>query len=637
MNKPRLQDDFHDYINHDWLQTTKIPADRSGISAFGEIDLHTEKLLKTLTIEWASGKRELPKDKLIHEYVKLYQMVADAGTRKKLGWEPVRKFLDNILAIPSFKNISENYYKYEIEEGYTYLPLSFGCDEDFVNNKIKILWLDDQSLILPSKEKYQDQEQKEKLLKVWSDVVEELLVSYGKTQAEAQDLIKKAIKFDAKVVEYVLSSVEKADYVALYNLKDIEWYKDTVKQFNISEIANSLVKDDVKQIACTNVRYIEAVDKLYSDENFEGYKALCFIKNMLALTGYLSEDIRLTAFKYRQALYEIKEARKLDLYAYDVAERYYGMPLGLYYAHTYFGEEAKKDVEHMIYSMIDIYRERLQENTWLSPATKQKAITKLNKLGVMVGYPEEIRPYYEKLIVKTYEDGSNLFENVKNFGRIMTEYNFSLYLKETNPKFWGMSPAMVNAYFHPFANHIVFPAAILQKPFYSLNQSSSANYGAIGAVIAHEISHAFDNNGSQFDENGSLNNWWTDEDRARFEEKTKDVIALYDSRITPNGKVNGTLTVSENIADIGGFSCALEAASREKDFNPKDFFENWATCWRQIQSDSSAKIQLEQDVHAPAKERANVLLMNSDLFQETYEIQEEDKMFLPKDKRIKIW
>ncbi|MFV8480720.1 M13 family metallopeptidase [Mycoplasma sp. AA7A] len=635
MNKPRLQDDFYEYVNFEWLRDTEIPADRASISCFGELDIKIEKLLKGLTAEWAAGKKALPADKMIHEYVKLYQMLINTDKRTQLGWEPARKHLDKIEKLTSFQDLAKNYF--EFDKQYSSLPLPFGIGEDFIDNKKYILWMDDPRLILGSKETYGNPVQKEKLLTAWKEMSFDLLVSYGKTTEEANELVAQALEFDNFLVEFVLSNEEKADYTSLYNLKDIAWYKETVKTFNIEEIAQELVKKEVKEISCSNPRFIENIDKIYTDANFEAYKALLFIKNLIYAAGFMSEEIRFKASHFKNVLYSIAKPRDLELYAYDVATKYFGMPLGMYYAKEYFGEKAKKDVERMVSSMIDVYKKRLEENTWLTQATKDKAILKLSKLGVMVGYPEEIKPIYAKFIVKTYEEGSNVFENILAFDQIMYEYEMSQYLEHVNPKYWGMSPDTINAYFNPFGNHIVFPAAILQAPYYDINQSSSANFGGIGAVIAHEISHAFDNNGAQFDENGSMVNWWTDHDRAKFAEKTQAVIDLYDTRMTPYGKVNGKLTVSENIADIGGVACALEAAQKEPDFSPEKFFENWARVWRLKAGEGYARRLLETDVHSPAKERGNVLMMNLDLFADTYKIQESDKMYLAPEKRIKIW
>ena len=219
----------------------------------------------------------------------------------------------------------------------------------------------------------------------------------------------------------------------------------------------------------------------------------------------------------------------------------------------------------------------------------------------------------------------------------MREYNFDKYSKPVENDLWSMSPDMVNAYYNPQLNHIVFPAGILQEPFYDLSQHPSANYGGIGAVIAHEISHAFDNNGSQFDEFGNLADWWTKEDFEQFDARAQKMIEAWTGEKSFGGEVNGTLTVSENIADAGGISCALEAAKMEDDYNADEFFKNWARVWRFKSSEEYAQMLLAVDVHAPAPLRGNVQLKHLDEFYSTYDIKPGDGMYLPEDKRVQIW
>ncbi|MFR4955869.1 MAG: M13-type metalloendopeptidase, partial [Enterococcus gallinarum] len=279
-------------------------------------------------------------------------------------------------------------------------------------------------------------------------------------------------------------------------------------------------------------------------------------------------------------------------------------------------------------------QDRLTSNTWLSEHTKQKAIVKLNKLGIHVGYPDKIPAIYDRL--HTDPDAS-LLQNALRFGRIFREDLFSKWQKPVDREEWEMSAATVNAYYHPFKNVIVFPAAILQAPFYSLSQSASANYGGIGAVIAHEISHAFDNNGAKFDEFGNLNNWWTAEDLAHFETLAQEMINEFDGLPFAGGTVNGTLTVSENIADAGGLSCALEAAEKETDVSLEDFFINWAKIWRTKAKEQYQQLLLAIDVHGPAKLRANIQVQNIDSFFTTFGIEPGDGMYRAPEDRVQIW
>src|SRR5699024_8314244 len=221
----------------------------------------------------------------------------------------------------------------------------------------------------------------------------------------------------------------------------------------------------------------------------------------------------------------------------------------------------------------DVYKNRLASNDWLSDDTRQKAIVKLNTLGINVGYPDKLDPLYTKFVV---DEDADLVTNDLNFTQISLKEHYNRWGKDVDRTRWEMPAHMVNAYYNPQFNVIVFPAAILQAPFYSLNQNSSENYGGIGAVIAHEISHAFDNNGAQFDEVGNLHNWWTEDDMKHFKALAQEEIDQFDGLETPAGKVNGKLVVSENIADAGGLSCALAAAKGEDDVDLKAFFLNWS-------------------------------------------------------------
>lgn len=325
---------------------------------------------------------------------------------------------------------------------------------------------------------------------------------------------------------------------------------------------------------------------------------------------------------------------KQKKFAYYLASGTFDQVVGDYYGRKYFGETAKNDVHQMVEKMIGVYQHRLANNTWLSKKTRDKAILKLSKLGIQVGYPDKIDPLYQKLHVNPDE---SLLTNVLAITRVVRENLFAKWNKPVDRNQWEMSAATVNAYYHPFRNIIVFPAAILQAPFYSLKQSSSENYGGIGSVIAHEISHAFDNNGALFDEYGNLNNWWTAEDSAHFRSLAQKMVTEFDGIEYVGQKVNGKLTVSENIADGGGLSCALEAAKSEGDADMTAFFINWTTIWRMKATRQYMQLLLSIDVHAPAKLRANVQVQNLPEFYETFGIKPGDAMYVAPDKRVNIW
>ena len=320
--------------------------------------------------------------------------------------------------------------------------------------------------------------------------------------------------------------------------------------------------------------------------------------------------------------------------AYYLASGAYSQALGLWYAGQKFSPEAKADVEHKVATMIDVYKKRLASADWLAKETRDKAIVKLNVITPHIGYPEKLPETYAKKII---DESLSLVENAQNLAKISIAHSWSKWNKPVDRSEWHMPAHMVNAYYDPQQNQIVFPAAILQAPFYSLEQSSSANYGGIGAVIAHEISHAFDTNGASFDENGSLNNWWTEADYKAFTERTDKIVEQFDGLDSYGAKVNGKLTVSENVADLGGVACALEAAKQDDDFSARDFFINFATIWRMKARDEYMQMLASIDVHAPAKLRTNVTLPNFDDFHEEFDIKAGDPMWRAPENRVIIW
>ncbi|MBN4084218.1 M13-type metalloendopeptidase [Mycoplasma sp. CSL10166] len=639
MDKKLLKDDFFAYINAQWLKTAKIPDDRSSIGSFVELDINLEKILKETIVNWSKNNTELPSDPKLIEMIKFYNLIIDTNKRDELNWSPAKEmFLEPLRKELKSMTTFKDFFNWEKDKflEYTYLPFDFSVDDDFLDNTKKIAWIGELPTILPSKETYQNEKEKNKLLKVWKDMVIDLLLDYGLDNNTALKMVNNAIEFDDIYKEYVKSSVENADYVSAYNLRQ-RGEVNLSKRFDFWTKLDELIGEKVTEVSIQNLKIFDAFDEIFDDNNLEKYKDLMFIVNFLGVTPYLNERIRTKASVYRNTVYSINKNRSTEDYAFDLVKKYFGMPLGMYYAKTYFGEKAKKDVEEMVQSMIEVYRERLQKNTWLSKNTIEKALIKLSKFEYMVGYPEIIRPYFSKFKVKTYEENGSIFEAVHSFSKIIAKYRLSLYHKQEDKRYWSMSPSTINAYYHPMKNHIVFPAAILSYPFYDVNRSKTANFGAIGAVIAHEISHGFDNNGAQFDENGKLNNWWTDNDRKEFQKRTEAAIKLFDGRETEFGKVNGKLTVSENIADLGGFDCALESAQRENDFKAEEFFESWATTWRSIYKEGTAKRLLDSDVHSPAKIRANVILGNNELFEKTYNIEPDDKMYVSPENKVKIW
>lgn len=629
VNLEAVRQDLYEAVNGDWVAQAKIPADKPATGGFNDL---VDEIEETLMADLDQMEKEAPTDPKLAEAVKLYTLTKDFDRREKEGTVPLKARLAELEKLQSYQDVQEHLVNWALEGDAS--PVSFDVDADMKNATVNALFAGAPGLILPDKTYYaRDNPQGPQLLALWKQMVLKLLVKLDYQEASAKDLIEKAVAFDALIVPHVKSSEEAADYSKMYNPQSFDEFVAHTDQLDFSQVITSLVATKPSQIIVTEPAYYEALNDILKG-HFTEFKAWLLVNRVTGEAGLLSDDFRILAGEYGRALSGKKEAPNQQKYAYRLINGMFNQVVGAYYARKYFGADAKADVEHMVRQMISVYEERLKKNDWLSPETREKAITKLEHLGVQVGYPDKIPAVYDHLKV---DPTKSLLENLVIMSRIVARNQFAHFGKPVDRMRWEMSPATVNAYFHPFKNVIVFPAAVLQAPFYSLKQSSSQNYGGIGAVIAHEISHAFDNNGSLFDEYGNLNNWWTKEDAAHFKELAQAMIDEFDGLPFAGQKVNGKLTVSENIADAGGLSCALSAAKKEGDFDAQAFFINWARIWRTKARKEYQQLLLSIDVHAPQKLRANVQVKNLADFYEAFNIQSDDPMYLAPEKRVTIW
>jgi len=581
---------------------------------------------------YAAGK-EKSDDSRFNEMIKLYRLAKKFDWRKKVGPQPLKRMLASVENLNSYEDY-QSQWKNWILAGMP-SPISFDIDADMKNATVYALFASSPSLILPDKSYYEAEKkaQHDQLLQLWSSMVEALMDKLGYSKEEAKKIIDDAIKFDALLAPNVKSAEEAADYSKMYNPQTVAELASATDQLDIAAIIKQLVGEEPEKVIVTEPEYFKALNKILQD-NFELFKNWALIRVIRENASYLDDEMREINGRYGRALSGSKKPVSQRKFAFYLARDMFSQVAGDYYGKKYFGPQAKADVHHMVEQMIKVYKGRLTNNQWLSKDTRDKAILKLDKLGIQVGYPDKIPALYDQFKV---DEEESLIANLNQLTVTANKELFSRWNKPVDRMRWEMSAATVNAYYHPFKNIIVFPAAILQAPFYSLKQSSSQNYGGIGAVIAHEISHAFDNNGSLFDEFGNLNNWWTDEDSAHFKQLAQKMIEEFDGIPFAGQKVNGKLTVSENIADAGGLSCALEAAKNEADFNAQEFFINWATIWRMKATKQYMQLLLSIDVHAPQKLRANIQAENLDDFYTAFDIKPGDEMYRAPEDRVHIW
>ena len=632
VNNELIKDDLYEAVNGEWLKTAKIPDDKPATGGFNDLVDDIDKQLMDDFDAYAEGK-EKSEDSRFNEMIKLYRLAKKFDWRKKVGPQPLKRMLASVENLNSYEDY-QSQWKNWILAGMP-SPISFDIDADMKNATVYALFASSPSLILPDKSYYEAEKkaQHDQLLQLWSSMVEALMDKLGYSKEEAKKIIDDAIKFDALLAPNVKSAEEAADYSKMYNPQTVAELAGATDQLDIAAIIKQLVGEEPEKVIVTEPEYFKALNKILQD-NFELFKNWALIRVIRENASYLDDEMREINGRYGRALSGSKKPVSQRKFAFYLARDMFSQVAGDYYGKKYFGPQAKADVHHMVEQMIKVYKGRLTNNQWLSKDTSDKAILKLDKLGIQVGYPDKIPALYDQFKVDEEES------LIANLNQLIVTANKELFSRWNTPvdrMRWEMSAATVNAYYHPFKNIIVFPAAILQAPFYSLKQSSSQNYGGIGAVIAHEISHAFDNNGSLFDEFGNLNNWWTDEDSAHFKQLAQKMIDEFDGIPFAGQKVNGKLTVSENIADAGGLSCALEAAKTEADFNAQEFFINWATIWRMKATEQYMQLLLSIDVHAPQKLRANIQAENLDDFYTAFDIKPGDEMYRAPEDRVHIW
>ena len=632
VNNELIKDDLYEAVNGEWLKTAKIPDDKPATGGFNDLVDDIDKQLMDDFDAYAEGK-EKSEDSRFNEMIKLYRLAKKFDWRKKVGPQPLKRMLASVENLNSYEDY-QSQWKNWILAGMP-SPISFDIDADMKNATVYALFASSPSLILPDKSYYEAEKkaQHDQLLQLWSSMVEALMDKLGYSKEEAKKIIDDAIKFDALLAPNVKSAEEAADYSKMYNPQTVAELAGATDQLDIAAIIKQLVGEEPEKVIVTEPEYFKALNKILQD-NFELFKNWALIRVIRENASYLDDEMREINGRYGRALSGSKKPVSQRKFAFYLARDMFSQVAGDYYGKKYFGPQAKADVHHMVEQMIKVYKGRLTNNQWLSKDTRDKAILKLDKLGIQVGYPDKIPALYDQFKV---DEEESLIANLNQLTVTANKELFSRWNKPVDRMRWEMSAATVNAYYHPFKNIIVFPAAILQAPFYSLKQSSSQNYGGIGAVIAHEISHAFDNNGSLFDEFGNLNNWWTDEDSAHFKQLAQKMIEEFDGIPFAGQKVNGKLTVSENIADAGGLSCALEAAKTEADFNAQEFFINWATIWRMKATEQYMQLLLSIDVHAPQKLRANIQAENLDDFYTAFDIKPSDEMYRAPEDRVHIW
>ena len=632
MEKIRIQDDLYTYVNQAKLDELVIPDDMPVAGGFATLDSDVEKLMiGEFNAMCTEGSYP---NEYLERACTLFLLAKDVKRKKKHGIKPALKHLAILKKLGTMRSFNLHAKQLVLKD--IAMPVNIAVEPNMKDTNHHCVMVQGPSVILPDASYYAEgrEQQRDQLLQLWSGFAKQVLAIAGHNEEIIQRMIDDTLAFDALVAKYVKSNEEWSEYVKMYNPMKTGRVAGMVKPLNLKKLLSGLFGEVPEEIIVSEPRYFKNFQKVFNADTFEMYKNWAYVVTLMGNCNLLSEELRDLGGGFRRTLSGIAAVSSPEKFAYQLSSGMFSEPVGLYYGEKYFGEEAKKDITDIVKQIVATYQKRFANNDILEQATKEKAILKLSKMGLKLAYPDRVEEIYSKLV---FDQSKSLFDIVSSLRTIRMEENFAKLHKEVDRSHWAMPGHMVNAGYDPFVNDITFPAAILQPPFYSIHQTRSENLGGIGAVIGHEISHAFDSNGAKCDELGNLNNWWTKNDERKFNKKVNAMIKQFDGIELPWGTVNGKFTVSENIADNGGVAVTLDIMSNSENVSFEEYFANWARVWCQKAKPEYRALLLQVDVHGPACLRANIPPRNFPEWYTAFNVKKTDGMYLAPSKRVVIW
>lgn len=640
-------DDFFRFVNGTWYDKTEIPADKTRWGSFDELRQNTDKDA-LLILKGAIADKKLNKKSDQAKAVNLYTTYMDTIARNKAGITPLKPVLAKINAIQSINDVNQLLIEMEPQGGIGFFGAGVGPDAK--NSKRNVVYIGLGSLGLPDRDYYvsEDKDSKEKREKYLLHVAR-MLQFLGVSADDAKLQADKVLALETEMARPRLDRVERRDRRKTYNPMTVADLQKITPSVNWDIYLKEIGIGKIDSLIVSQPKYMTALDGIFKANNVEDWKAYLRWTLINKSTGVLTSDIETANWEfYSKTLTGALKQRPREERALQVVNGNVGEALGKLYVEKKFPAEAKAKAKAMIENVFLAFENRINNLPWMTPETRKGAIEKLRKSAVKIGYPDKWKDY-SKLEIVAKEKGGDYYSNMKNITRWAYAENLADLKKPVDKTRWGMSPQTVNAYYNPSYNEIVFPAAILQPPFYDYKADEAVNYGGIGAVIGHEISHGFDDSGSRYNADGNLVNWWTEDDLKQFTGLGDAFAAQYSAlEPLPGTHVDGKFTLGENIGDLGGVNAAYDGLQLflKKNGNPglidgftpeQRFFISWGTIWRSKMRDEAIKNQVKTDPHSPGMYRAYVPLTNVDAFYQAFDIKEGDKLYVKPENRVKIW
>jgi len=626
-----LVDDYHTAVNKEWLSTTQIPEGQTEWNTMYEIgEKNKSKLIGLIKDETIIGHEA----DLVRSFYNAYM---DMDKRNKDGVKPLEntvKGLENIKSIDDYKKF--------VADNEADILLNSSPNKNPFDSSEYILTISPSILSLGDSAEYSSPTSSGKLIKeAYSELFKKMLIRLGYTQEQADKINEDKWLFESQLASAIktnLAQTNSAEYYKDSKIYTIDELKKLVPNLPIEEALSGYIKNGVNTVFVKEPAALQKLNELYTQENIDKIKAYILYQNITTLTKYLDEESVKIYDNTQSKINGMKYTTVPETAAYNSLLTFLKDPVDKFFVENTVDPKTKEDITAMVHSAIDIYRERLTKATWLSEETRNKAIEKLNAMTIHVIGPDDWSDYDFSSL--SFDDCNSLLEIIKKISTYNNEKNYSLPGTKVDKTKWNADKSTVffNASYSPWTNSITIYAGAAQEPVYDASASIEENYGGLYTVIAHEISHGFDSRGAQYDKDGNLNNWWAEEDRKIFTEKVKKVADYFSTiEVAPDTYVNGNYTVTEVVADLGGLSVALEAASKIPNFDYDKFFRSYAKMRRSLTSESALKQMAETAIHPPYNVRTNATVQQYEEFYNTYNVKPGDGMYLAPEERVGIW
>lgn len=631
-------DDFYLHVNGKWLKDTPIPSDQSNFGAFTILDFETKEAIKKIIEDASKEASPSPIAKQVGDF---YRSYTNLEQRNRAGLKPIENLIDQVRKTTSKEQLLElagAFARRGISSFY-----SFYIEPDARRSDQYAVYVNQAGITLPDRDYYLlTDESKQKVREEFVRFIENMLteIKWPEPSSHAQNILD----LETAIAKVQWAQVELRDPIKTYNKMPASEFSTKYRNLNWEGFASATGLPTGIDLIAGQPSFFEGASDVIQKTDLDTLKAYLAFQTVDAYAPLLSENIEKKHFAFHKTVLSgVTEQEPLWRRAVNACNSLLGMPVGQLYVAKYFSPKAKIRMNELVKNLLVAFEKRIDGLQWMGEGTKAQAKEKLSQFTPKIGYPDVWKDYSSVVIVP-----DDIIANLGRIAEFENLYQINKLGKPINRDEWMMPPQIVNAYYNPTMNEIVFPAAILQPPFFNLEADDAVNYGGIGAVIGHEISHGFDDSGSKFDGKGNLRNWWSEKDRSEFELRSAQLVAQYDKYSPlPNANVNGKFTLGENIGDLGGMAVAYTAyrlslggkspAVIDGFTGDQRFYIGWAQVWKRKYRDQEMLRRLMTDPHSPSQYRCNGIVSNLDSFYEAFSVTPNSKMFIAPENRVRIW